>query len=990
MDTDAAPRYPFAMKKGDHLFLVDGSGYIFRAYHALPPLTRKSDGLPVGAVSGFCNMLWKLMQDARNTDVRTTPTHFAVIFDYSSKTFRNELYPEYKANRSAPPEDLIPQFGLIREATKAFDLPCIEMEGFEADDLIATYARLACEAGGDTTIISSDKDLMQLVGPSVSLYDPMKDREINVPEVIEKWGVPPEKMIDLQALMGDSVDNIPGVPGIGQKTAAQLLEEYGDLDTLLARAHEIKQNKRRETLIENREKALMSRELVRLKNDVPGVEPLDSFVLQPPNGPRLISFLKTMEFTTLTRRVAEATSSDAAVIEPAPVAVQWGADAHGPDVGAGAAASPASDVATTAGSSEGSLKTPADLVTARIAEAAASTFDAQAYACIRDLATLEQWIAQAREAGIVSLETMASSPDPMLAELVGISLAIRPGQSAYLPLGHRTGDSDMFGAGLTEGQVPVREALAALKPLLEDRSVLKIAQNIKFDIVVMNRHGIDVAPFDDTMLLSYVLDGGASGSHGLEALAQRWLGHAPRDIKDVVGSGKNAAPFDRVELDRATSYAGEIADVALRLWRVLKARLVQQGVVSVYERLERPLVPVLARMEQRGISVDRQILSRLSGELAQGAAALEDEIYQLAGERFTIGSPKQLGDILFGRMGLPGGSKTKTGQWSTSAQVLEELAAEGHELPRKIGDWRQLTKLKSTYTDALPSYIHPETKRVHTSYALAATTTGRLSSSEPNLQNIPVRTSEGRRIRTAFIAEPGNLLISADYSQIELRVLAHVAEIPQLRKAFEDGIDIHAMTASEMFGVPVEGMPGEVRRRAKAINFGIIYGISAFGLANQLSIPRDEAGAYIKMYFERFPGIRDYMEATKAVARENGYVETIFGRRAHYPEIRSPNPSIRAFNERAAINAPIQGSAADIIRRAMTRMEAALEAAQLTRTQMLLQVHDELVFEAPEEEVEAAIPVIREVMENAAMPARSMRVPLKVDVRAAKNWEEAH
>ncbi len=990
---DAARATRATMKKGDHLFLVDGSGYIFRAYHALPPLTRKTDGLPTNAVMGFCNMVWKLMQNARDTDVGVTPTHFAVIFDYSSKTFRNDLYPEYKANRSAPPEDLIPQFGLIRQATRAFDLPCIEMEGFEADDLIATYARLACDAGGDTTIISSDKDLMQLVGPTVSMYDPMKDKEINVPEVIEKWGVPPEKMVDLQALMGDSIDNIPGVPGIGQKTAAQLLEEFGDLDTLLARASEIKQNKRRETLIENRDKALMSRELVRLKNDVPDVEPLESFALQPPNGPKLIAFLKAMEFTTLTRRVAEASGTEAAEIEPAHVDVQWGADAHGPDLtisqdGAGLEGE-SGDVAPSEDARDG-RNTPTTLAAARLAEAQSAKIDVTAYTCIRDVETLKAWIAEAREAGVVGFDTETTSLDPMQAELCGFSLAVAPGRAAYVPLIHKAGAGDMFGGGVIEGQIPAREALAELKGLMEDRTVLKVAQNLKYDLVVMHRHGIDVAPYDDTMLISYVLDAGVIGGHGMDALSERWLGHTPIAFKDVCGSGKAMITFDMVDLEKATCYAAEDADVTLRLWRVLKPRLAEKGLVSVYERLERPLVPVLARMEQRGISVDRQILSRLSGDLAQGAAALEDEIQQLSGEKFNVGSPKQLGEILFGRMGLPGGTKTKTGQWATSAQVLEDLAAEGHELPRKIVDWRQLTKLKSTYTDALPGYIHPDTKRVHTSYALAATTTGRLSSSEPNLQNIPVRTAEGRKIRTAFIAEPGNLLISADYSQIELRVLAHVADIPQLRKAFEDGVDIHAMTASEMFGVPVDGMPGEVRRRAKAINFGIIYGISAFGLANQLSIPREEAGAYIKKYFERFPGIRDYMEATKTFARENGYVETIFGRRAHYPEIRSPNPSMRAFNERAAINAPIQGSAADIIRRAMARIEAALDTAGLRHTQMLLQVHDELIFEAPEAEVEAAIPVIRDVMENAAMPALSMKVPLHVDARAAKNWDEAH
>lgn len=984
------------MKKGDHLFLIDGSGYIFRAYHALPPLTRKSDGLPVGAVSGFCNMLWKLMLDARNTDVGVVPTHFAVIFDYSSKTFRNELYPEYKANRSAPPEDLIPQFGLIRQATKAFNLPCIEMEGFEADDLIATYCRLASEAGGDATIISSDKDLMQLVGPTVGMYDPMKDRQIGVPEVVEKWGVPPEKMIDLQALTGDSVDNVPGVPGIGPKTAAQLLEQFGDLDALLARAGEIKQDKRRESIIANADKARISRQLVTLKNDVPVTDGLDDFVLHEPDGPKLIGFLKTMEFTSLTRRVAEATATETGDVQAVAVTVERADTAHGPDVGAGVPVAESTADTRTGKAAAGTPRaeaakqgdTPSLLSALRLEAAGAGKIDTGAYVAIRDTATLKAWISEAIATGIVAFETETTLPDPMQAELIGLAIATAPGRAAYVPLTHKSGNGDLLGGGALDNQIPVREALALLKPLLEDKSVLKIAQELKSGLVVMSRHGIDIAPFDDTMLISYVLDAG-TGHHTLSSLADKWLGHATTPLKDLAGSGRSSVGFEQVDIDRATAYAAGHADVTLRLWQVLKPRLAAKGLVSVYERLERPLVPVLARMEQRGISVDRQILSRLSGELAQGAARLEEEIYQLVGERINIGSPKQLGDILFGRMGLPGGSKTKTGQWSTSAQLLEDLAAEGHELPRKIVDWRQLTKLKSTYTDALPGFIHPDSKRVHTSYALAATTTGRLSSSDPNLQNIPVRTAEGRKIRTAFIADKGNKLVSADYSQIELRVLAHVAEIPQLKQAFADGADIHAITASEMFNVPVEGMPGEIRRRAKAINFGIIYGISAFGLANQLSIPRDEAGAYIKKYFERFPGIRDYIEATKAYAREHGFVETIFGRRIHYPEIRSSNPSIRAFNERASINARLQGTAADIIRRAMVHMEDALDKAGLS-ARMLLQVHDELIFETVEAEVEATIPVVRRVMENAPMPAVSMSVPLHVDARAANNWDEAH
>lgn len=995
------------MKKGDHLFLVDGSGFIFRAFHALPALTRKTDGLPVGAVSGFCNMLWKLLTNARDTNVGVTPTHFAVIFDYSSKTFRKELYADYKANRSAPPEELVPQFGLIRQATRAFNLPCIETDGFEADDIIATYARAAEAIGADVTIISSDKDLMQLVTANVHMYDSMKDKQIGIPDVIEKWGVAPDKMIDLQAMVGDSVDNVPGIPGIGPKTAAQLLEEFGDLETLLARAGEIKQVKRRENIIENAEKARLSRRLVELRTDVPLDLELDALVLEKQDGPKLIAFLKAMEFGTLTRRVAEACDCDAAAIEPAQVQVEWGPAAHGPDLDPGSEhnqdlQSPTAlsgQMVAKAGQENGAKA--AEIAAARHESFSAQKIDHSTYVTIRDMDTLQTWIQAARETGLVAFDTETTSLDPMQAELVGLSFAIQDNGSdpaspairaAYLPLAHKAGGDDLFSEGLklVDGQVPMAPALALVKDLLEDESVLKVAQNLKYDYLVMKRHGITLAGFDDTMLISYVLEAGA-GNHGMDALSERWLGHTPIAYKDVAGSGKSAVTFDRVDIDKATAYAAEDADVTLRLWLVLKPRLVANGLTRVYERLERPLVPVLARMEERGITIDRQILSRLSGELAQKAAGFEDEIYTLAGERFNIGSPKQLGDILFGRMGLPGGSKTKTGQWSTSAQVLEDLAAQGVELPRKIVDWRQLTKLKSTYTDALPSYVHPQTHRVHTCYSLASTTTGRLSSSEPNLQNIPVRNAEGRKIRTAFISTPGHKLLSADYSQIELRVLAHVAEIPQLRQAFADGIDIHAMTASEMFGVPVEGMPSEVRRRAKAINFGIIYGISAFGLANQLSIERSEASDYIKKYFERFPGIRDYMESTKAFAREHGYVETVFGRRAHYPEIKSSNPSVRAFNERAAINAPIQGSAADVIRRAMVQVEPALAQAGLAdRVRMLLQVHDELIFEVEDEAIEAAMPVIVTTMERAALPALDLRVPLKVDARAAHNWDEAH
>lgn len=969
------------MKKNGHLFLIDGSGYIFRAYHALPPLTRKSDGLPVGAVAGFCNMLWKLLRDARDTAVGVTPTHFAVIFDYSSATFRKEIYPAYKANRQAPPEDLIPQFGLIREATQAFNLPAIEKEGFEADDLIATYATKAKDSGMDVTIISSDKDLMQLVDSQVSIYDSMKDREINVPEVIEKWGVPPEKMIDLQAMMGDASDNIPGIPGIGPKTAAQLLDEYGDLDSLLERAGEIKQPKRRESIIMNADQARLSRLLVTLRHDVPLDLDLDALVLEPVNGPKLIAFLKGLEFTTLTRRVAETTETDASAIEPAVIAAKTIKDetVHGPDL----------DVSCSETNEEKPVdeNTPAAFAEKLRKQAVFSKIDRDTYVTITDLAVLKQWLSQAEEQGFMAFDTETNSLDPLQAELIGFSVALAPGKAAYVPLNHSAGRGDLLGGGRVDGQITESDALACLKPVLQNPAVLKIAQNMKYDWLIMHTRGVTIAPFDDTMLISYVLDAG-SLTHGMDALSERWLGHAPIAYKDVAGSGKTAISFAEVDIARATTYAAEDADVTLRLWQVLKPQLVAQGLSHVYERLERPLVSVLAQMEERGILVDRQILTRLSGELAQSAAALEDEIYNLVGEKFNVGSPKQLGDILFGKLGLPGGSKTKTGQWSTSAQVLEDLAAEGHELPRKIVDWRQLTKLKSTYTDALPNHMDNH-GRIHTNYSMAATSTGRLASSEPNLQNIPIRTADGRKIRTAFIAGSDNLLLSADYSQIELRVLAHVADIAALKKAFADGLDIHAMTASEMFNVSIEGMPAEIRRRAKAINFGIIYGISAFGLANQLSISREEAGQYIRTYFERFPGIRDYMEETKAFAREHGYVETIFGRRVHFPDIKASNPQIRAFNERAAINAPIQGAAADIIRRAMTRIDDALLQSGL-KAQMLLQVHDELVFELPKDEVEKTIPLVCGVMENATMPALALSVPLKVDAHAAQNWDEAH
>jgi DNA polymerase-1 len=1008
-----------APAKGDHVFLVDGSSYIFRAYHALPPLNRKSDGLQVNAVLGFCNMLWKLLRDMPPDN---RPTHLAIIFDKSERTFRNELYADYKAHRPPAPDDLIPQFSLIRDAVRAFDLPCLEQIGFEADDLIATYVRLACERGATATIVSSDKDLMQLVTDCVTMYDTMKDRRIGIPEVIEKFGVPPNKVVEVQALAGDSVDNVPGVPGIGIKTAAQLIVEYGDLETLLARAGEIKQPKRREALIENANKARISRQLVLLDDKVTLDVPLDELAVHEPDARKLIAFLKAMEFSTLTRRVAEYAQIDPAEIEADGNVKSGGAptsagtpQAPSRDGGDLFASSPladrsASDLppspptgsgpgqalprkgggsAPQAGKSNASL-TPQALAAARAEAARKIPVDRNAYQPVRTLDQLHGWIQRIHDTGHFAFEAKATSIDPMQAELCGIALALGPNDACYIPLGHKqSGDgSGLFAAGLAPDQIGASDALDALRPLLESAGLLKVGFNIKFCAVLLAQHGIVIRNADDVQLISYALDAGRN-SHGLESLAESWLGHAVLSDSEVIGSGKNKLAFDQVPVDRFTAYAAEDADVLLRLWRVLKPRLVAERMIAVYETLERPLIGVLARMERRGISIDRQVLSRLSGDFAQTAARVEAEIQEIAGEPINVGSPKQLGDIIFGKMGLPGGSKTKTGAWSTSAQVLDELAEQGHAFPRKILEWRQVSKLKSTYTDALPTYVHPQTHRVHTTYALAATTTGRLSSNEPNLQNIPVRTEDGRKIRRAFIASPGHKLVSADYSQIELRLLAEIADIPVLKQAFQDSLDIHAMTASEMFGVPIKDMPSEVRRRAKAINFGIIYGISAFGLANQLGIPREEAGAYIKKYFERFPGIRAYMDATRDFCRAHGYVETLFGRKCHYPDIKASNASVRSFNERAAINARLQGSAADIIRRAMVRMEDALKEKKLS-AQMLLQVHDELIFEVPDDEVAATLPVVQHVMQDAPFPAVLLSVPLHVDARAANNWDEAH
>ncbi len=998
------------IKAGDHVFLVDGSSFVFRAYFQSIRQDQKynyrSDKLPTGAVRLFCT---KLFQFIREGAAGLAPTHLAIIFDKSENSFRKEIYPAYKAHRNEPPEDLIPQFPLMRQAVRAFGLEPIEQDVYEADDLIATYATQARAKGADVLIISADKDLMQLIEPGVFMYDPASgdptkagsrgERMIGHQEVVDYFGVTPDKVIDIQALAGDPTDGVPGAPGIGLKTAAQLLADYGDLETLLARAGEIKQNKRRETLTDPERVALirLSKQLVTLVRDVPLEIPLEQLGIHAPDPKQLVAFLKALEFTTLSKRAGEAYGLDPHDIDPDPNflgTLAWrkrnGDHQEGDfSVVAPVVAAPAPVADSAAAAPSG----PAARAAARIAEGLATAITHSHYTTITTLEQLDLVIAAAHETGLLAVDTETTSLDPRQAELVGIALATAPGEACYIPLTHRGDDSgDLFGkAERMPGQLDTEVVLERLKAIFEAPGVLKIAHNMKYDWRIFAQHGIEMRAFDDTMLLSYALDSGVNSleGHGMDALSKRHLGHQPIAFKDLAGSGKSFIGFARVPIDKATEYAAEDADVTLRLWRVLKARLPAERMTTVYETLERRLVEPLARMEQRGIRIDKGILSRLSGDFSQTMARLEAEIFEQAGQAFNLGSPKQVGDILFGKMGLPGAQKTATGAWSTSARVLDDLAEQGNPFARLILEWRQVSKLKQTYSDALPGHADPGTDRVHTSFQLAATTTGRLSSTEPNLQNIPVRNEMGRKIRTAFVAAPGYKLVSADYSQIELRLLAHIADLPQLKQAFAEGLDIHAMTASEMFGVPVEGMPAEVRRRAKAINFGIIYGISAFGLANQLSIPREEAGAYIRTYFERFPGIRDYMDATKKTARQQGFVTTIFGRRCHYPRITASNPSERAFNERAAINAPIQGSAADIIRRAMIRMDAALAAEKLS-ARMLLQVHDELVFEVPDEEVEATMPVIKRIMIDAPHPAVALSVPLQVDARAAANWDEAH
>ena len=930
--------------KGCHLHLIDGSAFIFRAYHALPPLTRKSDGLPIGAVSGFCNMLQRYIDG--NSTGNDAPTHIAVIFDKGSHTFRNDLYDQYKANRDEMPEDLRPQIPLTRRATEAFNIACKEIEGYEADDIIATLSCQAREAGGRVTIVSSDKDLMQLVGDGVEMFDAMKNRRIDVEGVEEKFGVTPDKVVDLQALAGDSVDNVPGAPGIGVKTAALLINEFGSLEELLDRAEEIKQPKRRETLIEKREQIELSKKLVQLDCDTPLDFTLDDLDLRDPDPDTLLGFLAEMEFRTLSKRIAETLGAEAPVI---------------PDTNP-AGADPVEEAPDW----------PA--------------IDPEKYERVSDMKSLEAWIERIKARGYVAVDTETTSLNEMQALLVGISLSVEPGQACYIPLGHRDGAADdLFSSeALADGQLPMEDALKALKPVLEDDSILKIGQNMKYDAKIFARHEIEIAPIDDTMLMSYALNSGIHG-HGMDTLSERYLSHTPIPIKELLGTGKSAITFDRVPIDDAVKYAAEDAEITLRLWMTFKPQLHQEKVTTVYETLERPLSPILAKMERNGIKVDRETLSRMSGKFAQKMAQLEEEIHELAGRKFNVGSPKQLGEILFDEMGLEGGKKGKTGAYATGADVLEDLATE-HDLPARVLDWRALSKLKSTYTDALQDHIDPETGRVHTSYVQTGASTGRLASTDPNLQNIPVRSEEGRRIREAFVAEEGNRLVSLDYSQIELRILAHVAGIDALKQAFREGQDIHAMTASEMFDVPMDEMTPEIRRQAKAINFGVIYGISGFGLARNLRIPRKDAQGFIDRYFERFPGIKAYMDDTVGFAKDHGFVQTLFGRKIHTPEITAKGPRA-GFAKRAAINAPIQGTAADIIRRAMIRMPEAIEGQP---AKMLLQVHDELIFEVANDGVDKLIDTARDVMEGAATPAVKIDVPLVVDAGQGDNWAEAH
>ena len=923
------------MSNQKHLFLIDGSGYIFRAYYALPPLTRKSDGLPVGAVSGFCNMLYSFLEKARAGNSMDTPSHLAVIFDSARKNFRNDIYKEYKGNRSDAPEDLIPQFDYIRKAVKAFNLPSIELQNYEADDLIATYKIQAKKEKIKLTIVSSDKDLMQLVDQDTFMLDTMKDKHIGIDEVKEKFGVPPEKVIDVQSLAGDSVDNVPGVPGIGIKTAAELINQFGSLDELLKKAETIKQPKRRQALLDNKSNALISRELVTLKNDVPVKETINDFILKPFDKEKIFSFLDEMEFTKIKKRIEQ-----------------------------------------TYGMSETNFKPSSTVVKKSLKNEAG-------FNIIYDKKEIETILAKADDQGFFAVDTETNSLDSQKAELVGVSLAVNENQAYYVPVGHKNKDDKEI-----KKQIKIEDLIKILKPYLEDETIKKVGQNIKYDLKIFKKYGIHLKSFEDTMLLSYALDSGLN-RHNLDILAKIHLDHENIKYKDVAGTGKSEVTFDQVKIIDSYRYACEDADVTLKLYNIFKERLVKEKCFHIYENLEIPLVDVLARMECQGIKIDKKILSQLSETFAKNLKVLEKKIYKIAGEEFNIGSTKQLGDILYEKLKISGTKKTKKGNFATNVNVLEDLAGKGHEFPKLVLDWRQKSKLKNTYTDTLPEHIDPKTKRVHTSFLLAATTTGRLASSDPNLQNIPIKSKEGKEIRSAFVAESGHSIISADYSQIEMRVLAHVGDVKELKKAFRNNEDIHSITASQIFDCDIKKINEDMRRKAKAINFGIIYGISSYGLAKQISVSNPEAEQFLFSYFKKFPEIKDYMQETLKFCRKHGYVKTMFERKCHFPNINDKNHTLKSFQERAAINAPIQGAAADIIRYAMINIDKKILEKKI-KSKLLVQIHDELLFESKDNDVKKEITLIKNEMENAIDKDFDFSVPLIVDANSAKNWNDAH
>jgi len=917
------------IKKTDHFYLIDGSGYIFRAYYALPPLSRKSDGLPTGAVNGFCTMLYKLLEDSRSDAGKNKPTHFVVIFDSARKNFRNEIYKDYKANRTETPEDLAPQFEYIRKSVEAFNVTSTEMLNYEADDLIATYTDKIIKKGAKVTIVSGDKDLMQLVKPGVRLYDPMKSRVLGNKEVKEKFGVEPSKVVDVQALAGDSSDNVPGVPGIGIKTAAELINKYKSLETLLEKAHEIPQNKRRETILENKNKAILSRKLVELKNDVPVKQKIETFTLKKINKEKLYDFLREMEFNRLLSQVIS----------------RYGE--------------------TFEQKVKNLKKTP--------------IFDLKKYQTILKINQLEEWIKKIEEKGIVAVDTETSSLNPHEANLVGISLCSGPGTACYIPLEH-----------ITEKVLEKKIVLKKLKNILQDKSIKKIGQNIKFDFIILLRNEIKLDPIEDTMLMSYALDAGKH-RHNMDNLSETHLNHKPISFKEVAGTGKKQISFNKVPIKLATQYAAEDADVTFRLYTFFRERLDKEKLLKIYELFEKPMVNLLSQMEIEGIKINSSFLKELSKKFDNKIKKLEKEIFSIAKREFNIGSPKQLGEILYNELKIATIKKTKKGGFATSAAVLEDLAFKGHKLPRIVLDWRQLTKLKNTYTDALPEHLNAKTNRVHTSFLLAATTTGRLASSEPNLQNIPIKTEDGKEIRKAFIAERNHSLISADYNQIEMRILADIADVKELKKAFKNNEDVHSLTASQVFDIPLNKIDKETRRRAKAINFGIIYGISQYGLAKQISVSNSEAAEFLKSYFKKFPEIKDYMNATINFCRKSGYVNNIFGRRCYITGINDKNYNVRNFQERAAINAPIQGSAADIMRLAMIKITSEFEKNPNYKTKMLLQIHDELVFETPQDELEKIVPIIKKNMLDASSSEHhQFTIPLTVDINSGNNWGEAH